>query len=214
MNQAALLLFFVLLAYGPGDSVRVSQQQAPAITIQAPVSGEALQGTVPIQGSSAVDGFASAELSFAYRNDPSGTWFMIADLDQPVSNGVLTQWDTNAITDGVYDLRLVVTLKDGSQQTAIVSGVRVRNYTPVETVTPTAVTPTATPVPGDTPVPTLTPTPTITPIPPTATALPPNPAQLSTQDIMSSFGKGALGIAALFALAGIFRSLHSAIHKD
>ena len=176
----------------------------PNLSIRSPEPGQALQGSVNILGNTAVPGFISAELAFAYAssaNNPAKTWFLIIEMDQPVSDGTLAQWDTNTITDGNYDLRLRVKRQDGSQDEAIVSGVRVRNYTPVETDTPTPVTPTATTVPGNTPVPSSTPT---SPAKPTPTPLPTNPAEITSADVSASLGKGALAILGLFALMGIY----------
>ncbi|MGW8249950.1 MAG: hypothetical protein ACWGO1_04850, partial [Anaerolineales bacterium] len=56
-------------------------------------------------------------------------------------------------------------------------------------------------------VPSVTPTPTDTPVPPTATDLPPNPAQISRQDLRLSLGKGAIFTVGLFALLGIYFSV-------
>jgi hypothetical protein len=176
------------------------------IGFQSPLPGQALQGIVVISGTTAVQGFHSARLEFAYSENPTNTWFLIQEFTEPVK-GELAQWDTSTITDGIYDLRLSVTLADGKQSKVILTGLRVRNYTPIETDTPTPELPTATPVPGDTPIPTPTLTPTATPVPPTPTPLPPNPAQLSRRDITGSMGKGALGILGIFALIGLYTSI-------
>lgn len=182
--------------------------------IDAPVGGEALQGQVPISGSSGVPGFFSAELSFAYTGDATGTWFLIQETFDPVQDGLLAVWDTFAITDGVYDLRLLVTLADGSQVETFVRGVRVRNYTPIETSTPTP-SPTFTPAPTvdpalaftSTDIPPATLTPTATPPPPTATPLPRNPAEVTARDIGDSLLRGAAGTLAVYLLLGIYTSL-------
>jgi len=176
----------------------------PGAMILSPMPGQALQGLVPINGITAQEGFRAAELEFAYTYDLTHTWFLINESDKPVAGGLLAQWDTTTLTDEIYDLRLTVFLNDGRRDSMTVSGLRVRNYTPIETDTPTPITPTSTPVPGDTPVPTITPTPTVTPIPPTFTPFPPNPAQLSTQDIATNLGKGALAVVGMFALMGIY----------
>lgn len=172
----------------------------PGPLIISPVSGQAVQGTLSIDGSSSAPGFASAELDFAYAGDATDTWFLIAESDEPVQNGVLVQWDTGAITDGDYDLRLRVFLEDGSHLDAIVHGLRVRNYTPIETDTPTPVTPTLTQIPGETPVPTVT----LTQVLPTPTPLPPNPAEVSNRDILQSLGRGALVVLGVFALLAVY----------
>jgi hypothetical protein len=173
----------------------------PEPLLRAPLPGQALQGSVAVIGNTAIHGFVSAELAFSYAGHPEDTWFLIAETDQPVSDGTLAQWDTNAITDGNYDLRLRVRRDDGSIQEQVIPGLRVRNYTPAETNTPTPVTPTATVVPGKTPVPTQTDTP---PPKPTPTTLPTNPAEVTSGDAATSLGKGALAILGLFALMGVY----------
>lgn len=171
----------------------------PAQSIRLPVAGQAVQGSVSIEGNSSVPGFVSAELAFAYAGDPTGTWFLIAEASQPVQDGVLAQWDTGTITDGDYDLRLRVVLQNGNHLETLVPGLRVRNYTPVETDTPTPVTPTLTQIPGQTPV--VTPTREIRPTP---TPLPPNPAEVTGGDVLGSLGKGALAVLGLLALIGVY----------
>jgi hypothetical protein len=208
-------LFFLLSLLSLPGHRTATQQDEPTSTpsqvaIIFPSAGDALQGSVPVSGNTAVDGFLSAELTFAYADDPTDTWFLILESDQPTSNGDLVQWDTTTLSDGQYTLRLVVTLEDSSQLVATVENLRVRNYTPIETDTPA---PTETPVPGNTPIPTQTPTPTVTPIPPTSTALPPNPAQLTSQDITLSLGKGALGATAVLAVIGLYAAVRKAIRR-
>jgi hypothetical protein len=195
-----------------GPTASPTAQPGPQVVIQnpqiiSPRPGQALQGSIPVVVDTTVQKFQSVELTFAYANNPTKTWFLIYQGIQPVSNGPLVAWDTSLITDGDYDLRMVVTFLDGSQQTVDVIGVRVRNYSPVETDTPTPVTPTLPPAPADTPIPTITPTHMPTPLPPAATQLPPNPAVLSQQDVWIYAGKGALAIAGLFALGGLYRAL-------
>ncbi len=138
----------------------VAAQSEQTIRISAPASGDVLQGLVDITGTSAVDGFLSSELSFAYASDATNTWFLIYRTDQPVTEGLLAAWDTNLVTDGDYDLRLRVSLQDGSLIETLVTGLRIRNQTPTETPTPE---PTLTPKPFDTPLP--------TPLPPTPNRL-------------------------------------------
>ena len=179
---------------------------AQTVSLSAPVSGQALLGVVTVTGNSAIPGFSRSELSFAYSSDPTGTWFLISENQVAVENGILAQWDTTTITDGDYQLRLVVRLESGQQQIASVTGLRVRNYTAVETETPA---PSPSPRPGNTPEPTSTPTPTLTPIPPTVTALPPNPAIIEPQDLYENLGRGALGVIGFFSLIGVYLGLQS-----
>ena len=186
-----LLLLIIILAAGAGRSVYA--QSLPAIL--SPQQGEVLQGVVTIRGSSNAAGFLSSEVDFAYSGDATGTWFLIASGGQPVDLDTLAAWDTTRITDGNYDLRLRVTLGDKTHMDAIVTNLRVRNYTPVETPTPA---PTAI-------QPTLTPTETLTPTPfPTPTSLPLNPAVLTTKDISTSLAYGSLGAVIFIVVFGIY----------
>jgi len=192
MRKKLLTLGLILLCVGL-PSLAAAQNAAPVIA--APAEGDALQGSVSVTGTSQVEGFASSELAFAYHDDPTGSWFLIAVSSQPVTDGSLGTWDTTSISDGTYDLRLRVVLADGNSLQAIVRNLRVRNYTPVETPTPTAVIPEATPLPTVTPTPTPFPTPTV---------MPTNPAVLSTGAVATSLGLGGLVALVLFAILGIY----------
>jgi len=208
-----LVLFTSLLLVPVRDSAAQESdptEDVPQVAINSPTTGQALQGTISVTGHTSVKGFLHAELSFAYTQDLTDTWFLIYESDKPVSAGELTQWDTSTITDGEYNLRLVVTLEDGSHLPTQATNLRVRNYTPIETNTPES---TVTHAPGDTLVPTITPTPTVTPVPPTATPLPPNPAQITPQDILVIIGKGILVAFGFFALMGIYQLIRSATRR-
>lgn len=139
----AQLVLFVFLFWLPFWG---SCQPPEDLRVEWPRAGEALQGVASIRGSTAVDGFESAELAFAYDRESPDTWFFIAGSRQPVSAGELASWDTTLITDGEYRLRVRVLDEEGNSVEAHVRGLRVRNYTPVETerVEPTQAVATAT----------------------------------------------------------------------
>jgi hypothetical protein len=189
-----------------------ARAQAGALAILSPQAGAALKGVVTITGTSALDGFVRAEVAFAYSRDVTGAWFPLAESDQPVSGGALATWDTSAITDGDYDLRLRVTLADGSPQSVIVEGLRVRNTTPVETDTP---------VPLPTGAPTLTQTPTPTPrvtasLPaPRVTATPPgkNDLDLSGAEISASLLMGGALAVVVLIISAIYLALKALIRR-
>ena len=219
MNLTLHLLAWMILLVLPA-SFQAGRTPTPTttgnqVTITSPTSGAALRGDISITGSTFLDDFQSAVLTFAYSHDPTNTWFFIGENSQPITNGVLTHWDTTTLTDGEYTLRVTVTTTDGKQIIATIMGLRIRNYTPIETdtptpippetYTPTPVPPTTTPLPGDTAIPTITLTPTITQRPPTLTPLPSNPIQLSRQEILDSFIKGGLIVVGIFALGGIIQ---------
>jgi hypothetical protein len=220
-----LLPLAVALFYLPGLNARAFQDEPPATAeltatplsaspqVLSPSPGQALQGNVPIMVFTAVQGLQAVELTFGYYKDSTQTWFPIFQGEQALENQALLEWDTGQISDGDYTLRLVVTLIDGTQQTVLVPGLRVRNYTPIETNTPEPILPTDTPPPQDTSTPTSAPLPTQTPPPPTSTALQTNPAELTTQDVYVSAGKGALGVACLFALGLLYNSIRTKVRR-
>ena len=149
------------------------EDETPPEGIDAPLAGEALQGTVAILGTTATEGFEAWNLSFSYSGDTTGTWFLIDQGMGSIEEGVITQWNTTRITDGSYNLRLIIDLDNGETVVFIVPNLRIRNYSPVETSTPT-LTPTKDPASASS-----TPTPTLTPIPPPPPRLPTNPVEIS-----------------------------------
>jgi hypothetical protein len=194
MTRVAKLLFLTfslaVVAAGP-----VAARTGLQPVVIKPRAGEVLQGTVTVAGSSNMPGFLSAEIAFAYSGDTTETWFLLAASGQPVEDGTLATWDTTTISDGDYILRLRVTLTDGSYLDATVPDLRVRNYTPVETLAPAS---TAPPV-------TLAAISTSTATPyPTPTPLPPNPAELTPTNVWVSIGYGGLGAFLLFGIISIY----------
>jgi hypothetical protein len=169
----------------------VLAQEAGIVT--APVSGQAVQGATPITGTTEVEGFQSAEVAFAYQDDPTNTWFLIAQSDIPVLGDTLAVWDTTTITDSTYKLRLRIFLSDGSVVDTFVTNIRVRNYTPIETPTPD---PAARPTPGLLPLPLPT-------DPPQPTPLSPNSAAVTSHDVYRAALRGALTIIFLFVVFGL-----------
>ncbi len=147
------LLNLSLLRTGP-------MQQVGAADISHPRAGEAVSGVVPIDGTADHPSFASYELLFSYSPNPTGTWFPLSGpVEEPVFRGRLAIWDTSLISDGTYNIQLLVTLEDGTVASALVEGVRVRNRMPIETDTP--------PPPASTSIPTASPqaaTPSPTPL--------------------------------------------------
>jgi hypothetical protein len=204
MRRALILLTLILFL----PTSAVSAQTPVAITSPAP--GQTVLGVVTITGTSAADGFVSAEVSFSYVGDTSGTWFLIAASVQPVTDGILAAWDTTSITDGDYTLRLRILRLDGTYSDILVPDLHVRNYTPTDTPPPTpTLPPTATPIiptPTITPSPTATLTPTATPLP-TPTPLPENPAILPSADIFASVVYGGLTATLLFLLLALYLRL-------
>lgn len=137
----------------PPPTAALQATALPQAAVLSPQPGQALQGSVPVEVGLAGPGYQSVEVSFAYANNPTGVWFPIYQGNLPADPAAdpaalqapITEWDTSAISDGAYTLRVVFILADGNRQTVDVSGLRVRNYTPIETDTPTPVPTTAVP---------------------------------------------------------------------
>jgi hypothetical protein len=183
-------------------------QSSPTIT--SPVEGAILKDIFPITGNSAVEGFQSADLTFTYAREPVENWFVITLMSAPVTDGVLTQWDTNSITDGDYFLRLQIHLQDGSINEVIVRDLRIRNYTEPPTeqseIIESAVTPELNSIQStiltSTVVPSLVPvllTPVFNPAP-----LPVNPAALDQSMVFSMVRTSVLVTILVFVILGFF----------
>ena len=120
--------------------------------ITSPVDEQQLFGMVSINGSAQHPGsFASYTLEYDDLSDPADLWLPVQErVTQQVNNSVLGAWNTNAIPDGIYQLRLRVTLSTGDVGEYVVRGLQVVNSAPtaVPTVagsgqnnTPLAITP-------------------------------------------------------------------------
>lgn len=209
MRRFIFLILTLIVMLLPVSWVAAQTGNSAGIEITSPSPGTPLQGTIPIDGNTLVEGFISWEITFGYANDLSGTWFLITEGDEQITHTELTQWDTTTITDGDYNLRLTIHIEGGRREHYIVNDLRVRNYSPIETVTPT---PTLTPTPyTQSPRPSLTPTSTIQPtetsLPNTPTPLPTNPATITQSNINNSLIRGAAGTLAVFMLIGLYLSI-------
>jgi hypothetical protein len=215
MRRLFFSILILILIGIPGFGVAAQSGDPPGVQISAPPPDTPLKGLVSIEGSTLIDSFQSWELAFGYAADTTGTWFLIAEGDAAISGGELAQWDTTTISDGDYNLRLSVFLEGGRREHYVVENLRVRNYSPIETITPT---PSLTPTPyTETPLPSQTPTttqqPTETPLPDTPTPLPTNPVTITQGNINNSLMRGAAGAAAAFVLVGVYLSIKRILRK-
>jgi hypothetical protein len=190
------------LAQGTAPSSTPVATSRPPPYISNPIPGQNVQGNIVIMGSTDVQGFTSYSVDFTYQGDQTHAWFGIQSGTQNVIDGTLARWDTQLITDGDYRLRLRVITSTGDVQRFIVDDIRVRNYTAADT-------PTAQPPPNITLTPTaaatLTAAPTATSTPfASPTRLPSNPIEVTSGNIRSSVGRGALAAILLFGIFGIF----------
>lgn len=187
--------------------VGLFQQTAQQVVVDSPKSGEALQGKISISGSVPSEGFESYEVSFSYQHDTTNTWFLVDQGKEAVSGGTLASWDTTTIADGTYRFRVTAFLKGGKAVQAMVTGLRVRNYTTIETATPAPVNASGTEI-------------VVTPLavdykPLFQTPTPPgfNPAQVTKQDLTTSLMYGGLGALALFVILGLYLGVRSLFRR-
>lgn len=196
------ILPFVLLLLAAQDS--------PPVAITSPASGEILHGEITIVGSTDIPNFFSAQLDFKYASDDADSWFPLAALSQPALDSPLYLWNTASITDGDYILRLRVVITDGTFQEATVP-ITIQNDAPILTPTPVVTSTPESSIGVQIPTPFLlaaSPTPTEVPRP-TPTPLPPNPASLTQSTILTSLGRGAIVIVALFIFSLILLRLRN-----
>lgn len=178
--------------------------------ILAPGPGEALQGLVTLTGTTDVPGFVRIELAFAYQSDTTGTWFLLQQSDTRIKDGTLATWDTTTITDGTYRLRMRVFLQDGQVLEDTIDGLRVRNYTTVETSTPE---PDTQPTGRATSTPTATPRPDFQPAVVAATPLPTNPVQVTAQHLQSSILRGVLAVLGAALLGLVYIGIRAIVRR-
>ena len=196
LMRLCLLLPLVLLL--------IAAQSTAPLAITSPLAGDILRGEITITGTTDIENFLSAQLDFTYASNPAGNWFTLQTVSQPVLSSALAIWNTEAISDGDYILRLRVNLTDGTFQEVTVP-IKVQNDTPISTPTLEPATPTPDSITVQIPTPFLlaaSPTPTEVPRP-TPTALPTNPVSLHQNEILISLGRGALVIIGLFIFAGL-----------
>ncbi len=202
MRLKLLSLVFFLALLLPS---RVMAAYVAHPRVDSPKPGQALQGVVTITGTTNISNFQSAEVSFRYDRQDNSSWFLLQQSSQPVDNGSLATWDTTTIADDTYRLRVVVTLQDGSTLDTEVPGLRVRNYTALETSTPS---PKSTLQSG----PVITGNVTQTAFP-TPTDLPANPAQVSPANLAASAVQGGLFTAIIFMCIGGYLLLRSVTRR-
>ena len=194
------ILFLVLICFLlPSSYVRAQGD----VAILSPVDGEGVKGRIIIAGYIKATNAVRYDLDFAYTGQESAGWQPITTADKPAEDGSLGVWDTTAISDGNYTLRLRVYLSDGQTSDHLVSGVRVRNYSVMETTAPSALTGVITSQPSATLVSLL---PAGTP----SKALPPNPAAITNQKLQINLVVSILiGLVLALFLAFLFRNKKS-----
>jgi hypothetical protein len=172
-------------------SVRLQQAPDQLPRIDVPLPGDEVRGVVGIAGSTDMEEFAFSEVSFGFS--PEGAWFSLGRQSAPVKNQIIANWDTTSIPDGTYRIRVVVQKKDGSQVETVVDEIHVSNYSS------TGSSGTDTGSRRSTPLPDYDDS-----VKRTATALPRNPASVTSQDLFSSLRMGVAGTIGLFLLLALY----------
>ena len=197
-----ILLFLSTLFKFALISTSVHLQINPDLPqIDNPRSGDILQGVITIFGSTDLTDYHHYQISFNYADSQADTWFLIAQSENMVGDGQLATWDTTTIADGNYKIRLEVFLNDGSSTEISVDGLRVRNYTPVETL---SIPPQL--IKGDGIAQTDTPF-SITESPKTSHEIITNPITVSMEDFNKSLAGGAAFSFLLFLILMIYSAI-------
>jgi len=176
------LLFTMLLCL---LGAAVTSGQPSAVFIEWDADRTAVSGVVEIRGTVNPPGFQSYFLEaapFQPAGDQPPLWIPLTlPRIQTVSDGVLGEWQTTILPDGVYQLRLHIVLTSGESIFYTLAPIAVNNdgstlsSAPVTAIEePGLVILTATPSP-------VPPTPTPLPLPPTAT--PGNPALIPAGNV-------------------------------
>jgi len=208
----ALSALIIFLSAAPA----VAQEEGLAI-ISSPAPRQTLVGVVTVQGTAASPNFQRYRLEYAVQGSLEPEWFTIVEIAQQVTNSTLALWDTTAVPDGVYQLRLRVFLRSGAVLQTVVQGLNVINRS--ATALPTPPLATAFPTLGPSPTaliqqpPTLPPRPTIAGIAPTPLPLSEGrrismQAALILQALQGAFCNGALFTLFAFGLFGAYRLFH------
>jgi hypothetical protein len=131
MKRFSVIFILFLMLYLPAKVLADGD-----VAILSPKPGEGIKGRVVVSGYIKVSNYTGYEMDFSDEGNAAPGWYPIISGTKLADDGVLGIWDTTGISDGNYSLRLVVTLKDGSTSTQTITGLRVRNYSTMETSTP------------------------------------------------------------------------------
>ncbi|MBZ0290019.1 MAG: hypothetical protein K8I30_20510, partial [Anaerolineae bacterium] len=111
----------------------------PTARITAPTSGQVVQNVIQIQGTvSAQQNFDRYTLAYAPVNSTNFTLIGQPSTQQVPNQGVLGQWDTRTVTNGIYTIRLEMfaTAASGGGYLRRDIQVTVQNIQPTNTPTP------------------------------------------------------------------------------
>lgn len=196
MNERTIKFIEIFFLFSiAATNLRPDLTKLAELYISSPRQGEVLSGIVPIRGSADDLEFKKYELTFSYDMNSSPTWFQITTSKQNVNAGLLAEWNTNDITDGDYQIRVQLFLKDGTIKEIIIRHLFIRNYTIDETST--SIKTLETEMPGLVNLPTRT-------LEIKATSLPANPIAISAPRVLMSLVIGISTIIFLIVVIWIY----------
>jgi hypothetical protein len=97
----------------------------PVARITSPIADQQIRGAALIQGTAVAPNFLRYEVAYSVAS-PDPSWITVGAAQEPVSNGTLATWNTRALADGEYILRLQVYATDGNFF-AVVTGLKITN---------------------------------------------------------------------------------------
>lgn len=149
----ALMVFFVALWVSVTYALASPPHQFEGV-VTSPRANAVVQGVVSIEGTASHPEFQKYEVRLAAGLNPNvadAQWIRLNISESAVVNGQLAVWDTSAVADGAYILRLRVVRRDSNYQDFDIAPINVANTAP-PTAAPTE-TPAETPTPLESPTP-------------------------------------------------------------
>lgn len=156
-----LALLFITLGISATYALAAPPRQFEGF-VSSPRANAVVRGVVSIEGTANHPEFQKYEVRLAPGLNPNisdDQWIRLNISEAAVVNGQLAVWDSTAVSDGAYILRLRVVRRDSNYQDVDIAPINVANSAP-PTVAPTE-TPVETPTPLESPTP-LVPGATIT----------------------------------------------------
>jgi len=216
MNRSVRCLLVCCLFLGVLPLVAATfAQQGAQVIITSPQQNATVRGLVVVKGSATVPSFQFYKVEYGRGADPSDWHIVGSTHPEPIIDGVLAQWDTTSLPDGVYTLRLQAVKMDGNYDQSFAREIVIANKRATETPTsaaapePTQSGPTATPGPTATlailqPTAALArPSPTPTPVRSQRASLPSLPVATWREAVC--MGAGTMG--AIVAVLGLVFAL-------
>ncbi len=129
LRHSAIVFCWLLLLALP--TLRGLAQDSGSAKIAAPATGSTLFGVVQIVGTASSPTLQSYRLEYLSLIEANAQWQPIGKpVSQQVVNNVLGQWDTTALPEGGYQLRLRLTLRNGDVLEDYARDLKVSNRQP------------------------------------------------------------------------------------